>query len=41
MIKVTDTAAKKIKQNLTKRGAGVGIRIGARRRRYRDFDGES
>jgi len=30
MITVTDTAAKKIKQNLNKRGQGVGIRIGIR-----------
>lgn len=30
MITVTDTAAKKIKQNLAKRGQGVGIRIGIR-----------
>ena len=30
MITVTDTAAKKIKQQLIKRGKGVGIRIGVR-----------
>jgi iron-sulfur cluster assembly protein len=30
MITVTDTAAKKIKQNLAKRGKGVGIRIGVK-----------
>jgi iron-sulfur cluster assembly protein len=30
MITVTETAANKIKQNLTKRGTGVGIRIGIR-----------
>jgi len=30
MITVTDTAAKKIKQNLTKRGKGMGIRMGVR-----------
>jgi iron-sulfur cluster assembly protein len=30
MITVTDTASKKIKQNLAKRGRGVGIRIGVR-----------
>lgn len=30
MIQVTDTAAKKIKQNLEKRGSGIGIRIGVR-----------
>jgi iron-sulfur cluster assembly protein len=30
MITVTETAAKKIKQNLTRRGSGVGIRIGVR-----------
>jgi iron-sulfur cluster assembly protein len=30
MITVTDTASKKIKQNLEKRGKGVGIRIGVR-----------
>ena len=30
MITVTDTASKKIKQNLAKRGKGVGIRIGVR-----------
>lgn len=30
MITVTDTAAKKIKQQLTKRGHGVGIRIGVK-----------
>ena len=30
MITVTDTASKKIKQNLLKRGKGVGIRIGVR-----------
>ena len=30
MITVTDTAAKKIKQQLTKRGKGVGIRIGVK-----------
>jgi iron-sulfur cluster assembly protein len=30
MIQVTETAAKKIKQNLTRRGSGVGIRIGVR-----------
>jgi iron-sulfur cluster assembly protein len=30
MITVTDTAAKKIKQNLTKRNSGIGIRIGIR-----------
>jgi iron-sulfur cluster assembly protein len=30
MITVTDTAAKKIKQQFTKRGRGVGIRIGVK-----------
>jgi iron-sulfur cluster assembly protein len=30
MISVTETAAKKIKQNLSRRGSGVGIRIGIR-----------
>ena len=30
MIQVTETAAKKIKQNLVRRGSGVGIRIGIR-----------
>ena len=30
MITVTDTAAKKIKQNIARRGAGLGIRIGIR-----------
>ena len=30
MITVTDTAIKKIKQTLAKRGKGVGIRIGVR-----------
>jgi iron-sulfur cluster assembly protein len=30
MIRVTETAAKKIKQNLARRGSGVGIRIGIR-----------
>jgi iron-sulfur cluster assembly protein len=30
MITVTETAAKKIKQNLTRRGNGIGIRIGVR-----------
>lgn len=30
MIQVTKTAAKKIKQNLDKRGSGVGIRVGVR-----------
>jgi iron-sulfur cluster assembly protein len=30
MIQVTETAAKKIKQNLTRRGTGVGIRVGIR-----------
>lgn len=30
MIIVTDTARKKIKQNLDKRGKGVGIRLGVR-----------
>jgi iron-sulfur cluster assembly protein len=30
MITVTDKASKKIKQNLEKRGTGVGIRIGVR-----------
>lgn len=30
MIQVTETAAKKIKQNLARRGAGIGIRIGVR-----------
>jgi iron-sulfur cluster assembly protein len=30
MITVTDTAIKRIKQNLDKRGKGVGIRIGVR-----------
>jgi iron-sulfur cluster assembly protein len=30
MIIVTDTASKRIKQNLEKRGKGVGIRIGVR-----------
>ena len=30
MITVTDKASKKIKQNLEKRGKGVGIRIGVR-----------
>jgi iron-sulfur cluster assembly protein len=30
MITVTDTAYKKIKQNLQRRGKGIGIRIGVR-----------
>jgi len=30
MIIVTDTASKKIKQNLERRGRGVGIRLGVR-----------
>jgi iron-sulfur cluster assembly protein len=30
MITVTDTASKKIKQNLDKRGKGVGIRLGVK-----------
>jgi iron-sulfur cluster assembly protein len=30
MIQVTDIAAKKIKQNLEKRGQGMGIRLGIR-----------
>ena len=30
MITVTDTACKKIKQQLTKRGKGVGIKLGVR-----------
>jgi iron-sulfur cluster assembly protein len=30
MIQVTENAAKKIKQNLDKRGSGIGIRIGVR-----------
>jgi iron-sulfur cluster assembly protein len=30
MITVTDTARKKIKQNLERRGKGVGIRLGVR-----------
>ena len=30
MITVTDTATKKIKQLLTKRGQGIGIRLGVR-----------
>jgi iron-sulfur cluster assembly protein len=30
MITVTDTAAKKIKQQLIKRGKGIGIRIGVK-----------
>ena len=30
MITVTDTASKRIKQNLAKRGQGVGIRIGVK-----------
>jgi iron-sulfur cluster assembly protein len=30
MITVTDTASKKIKQNLERRGKGVGIRLGVR-----------
>jgi iron-sulfur cluster assembly protein len=30
MISVTEVAAKKIKQNLTRRGTGIGIRIGVR-----------
>lgn len=30
MISVTETAAKKIKSNLDRRGSGVGIRIGVR-----------
>jgi iron-sulfur cluster assembly protein len=30
MITVTDTAAKKIKQQLTKRGRGVGLRLGVK-----------
>jgi iron-sulfur cluster assembly protein len=30
MITVTDTASKKIKQNLAKRGKGIGIRVGVR-----------
>jgi iron-sulfur cluster assembly protein len=30
MIQVTETAAKKIQANLSKRGSGIGIRIGVR-----------
>jgi iron-sulfur cluster assembly protein len=30
MITVTDVAAKKIKQNLQRRGSGIGIRLGVR-----------
>jgi iron-sulfur cluster assembly protein len=30
MISITDTAAKKIKANLERRGSGIGIRIGIR-----------
>lgn len=30
MITVTDTASKKIKQQLTKRGKGVGLRLGVK-----------
>jgi len=30
MIQVTDTAARKIKANLARRGTGVGIRVGIR-----------
>jgi iron-sulfur cluster assembly protein len=30
MISVTETAANKIKQNLARRGSGIGIRIGIR-----------
>ena len=30
MITVTDTASKKIKQNLERRGKGIGIRLGVR-----------
>jgi iron-sulfur cluster assembly protein len=30
MITVTEAAAKKVKQNLARRGSGVGIRIGVR-----------
>lgn len=30
MISLTDTAAKKIKQQLSKRGQGIGIRIGVK-----------
>jgi iron-sulfur cluster assembly protein len=30
MIQVTETAAKKIKSNLARRGSGIGIRIGIR-----------
>jgi iron-sulfur cluster assembly protein len=30
MITVTDTASNRIKKNLTRRGAGVGIRLGVR-----------
>ena len=30
MISVTETAARKIKQNLARRGSGIGIRIGIR-----------
>lgn len=30
MITVTETAARKIKQNLARRGSGIGIRIGVR-----------
>jgi iron-sulfur cluster assembly protein len=30
MITVTDTASKRIKQNLDKRGKGVGIRLGVK-----------
>jgi len=30
MIQVTEAAAKKIKQNIARRGAGIGIRIGIR-----------
>jgi iron-sulfur cluster assembly protein len=30
MIQVTESASQKIKQNLTRRGSGIGIRIGIR-----------
>jgi len=30
MISVTDTAARKIQQQIAKRGAGIGVRIGVR-----------
>ena len=30
MIQVTEAAAKKIKQQLTRRGSGIGIRVGVR-----------